>query len=161
MRAGDADAHELARPESIEGLEAVFQRLMPLVREQLRAFAEQIHPGLRPASMQVLRAAIQEHRASDGGAIAVGDIIQRTSMDKSVVSRQLRQLSAWGLVTTRRSAQDGRVILVEASPLALERFDAARAAVRERNARILVNWPESDVRELTRLLERWVSDREG
>lgn len=155
----DAELGTIASAESIEALEAAFARLVPLVREQLRSIAEHIHPEMRAAGMQVLRVAIREHRCSDDAAAAVGDIITQTGMDKSVVSRQLRQLAAWGLVTTRRSTKDGRVILVEATPLALERYESARATVRMANTRILTTWSEADVLELSRLLDRLVEDR--
>ncbi len=154
----ESERERIAGQESIEALEAAFGRLVPLVREQLRAIAAHIHPEMRAAGMQVLRVAIRARRAGEP-PVSVGDIITQTAQDKSVVSRQLRQLAEWGLITTRRSEQDRRVILVEATELALERSTAARGSVRMLNARILSTWSEADVHELTRLLDRIVDDR--
>lgn len=155
----DTAGGPIAGAEAIDALEAAFARLVPLVREQLRAIAASIHPEMRMASMQVLRVVIREHRCSQLRAVAVGDIIAQTGMDKSVVSRQLRQLVEWGLVTTRRSEKDGRVFLVEPTVVALDRFAAARSTVRMLNERILTTWSEADILELGRLIDRLVEDR--
>jgi len=154
----EARGETIASQESIEALEAAFIRLLPLVREQLRALAERVHPEMRAAGMQVLRVALRAHRHGEG-PVSVGDIITQTAQDKSVVSRQIRQLVEWRLVTTRRAEQDRRVILVEPTPLALERAAAARRSVRMLNNRILATWPEADVLELSRLIDRLVTDR--
>lgn len=148
----------IASQESIEALEAAFVRLLPVVREQLREHAQRIHPEMRAAGMQVLRVALRAHRFGEG-PVSIGDIITQTAQDKSVVSRQIRQLVEWRLITTRRAEQDRRVILVEPTPLALARSAAARSSVRMVNKRILATWPEEDVLELGRLIDRLVTDR--
>lgn len=154
----ETEREAIASQESIEALEAAFVRLLPIVREQLRALAERMHPEMRAAGMQVLRVVLRAHRLGEG-PVSIGDIITQTAQDKSVVSRQIRQLGEWRLITTRRAEQDRRVILVEPTQLALERSAAARNSVRMLNTRILATWPEGDVLELARLIDRLVTDR--
>ncbi len=91
---------------------------------------------------------------AEGRVITAGDIVAECGMDKSVVSRQLRSLSDWGLVALSRSGGDARVVVVEATPLAKERIRAVRERQRELYASILGGWSREDMGRLDELLNR-------
>ncbi|OJX63859.1 MAG: hypothetical protein BGO95_06630 [Micrococcales bacterium 73-13] len=136
----------------LDALEAAFRRIAHVVKRGFREFATAMHPDLRQAGWAilttVLRADNEDRRAT------VGEIIAETGIDKSVVSRQLRALSDWGLVVLSRSEADARVVVVAGTPLAHERLRAVRAQQRERYAEILGSWSAADRRRLEELLNR-------
>jgi len=143
-------------PAAIDDLEAAFARIGPLVKTRMQSVAAGVHPDLRPAGWNVLRVVLFHPREHPGRPLTVSDIIAITQMDKSVVSRQLRDLKEWGLVTLTRSHEDARVFLVEATELARERHQAMHAAGRAEYRRILGTWDPADVRKLAELLNRLV-----
>lgn len=134
--------------ESVGSLERAFRRLGELSRRLARENAAELSEELRPAGWLVLRIAMRSQ------GISVGDIVQETAMDKSVVSRQLKTLKSCGLVELRRSEDDARVFIVEPTPLAEEKV----AAILEKNRayywEILAGWDSQDVADLARLITR-------
>lgn len=137
---------------AVEALEAAFTRIGHVVKRHLRDFATGIHPELRQAGWMVLGTALRA--GSEGRAVTAGDIVTECGMDKSVVSRQLRSLSDWGLVELRRSDADARVVVVSATPLARERIREVRERQRELYASILAGWSREDMGRLEELLNR-------
>ncbi len=120
----DTAAPELA--EAIGALEAAFSRITHVVKRHIRDFATGIHPELRQAGWVVLGTVLRG--SADGHPVTAGDIVAECGMDKSVVSRQLRSLSDWGLVELSRSDADARVVVVTVTPLARERVREVRGA---------------------------------
>ncbi|MBO9577872.1 MAG: winged helix-turn-helix transcriptional regulator [Microbacteriaceae bacterium] len=149
---GPEPAPAVPADAAVESLEVAFRRLTQLMKRSARDFASAVHPELRPAGWVVLGAVLR--CGQDHQPVTVGDVIAETGMDKSVVSRQLRSLSDWGLVTLSRSDADARVVVVEVSPLAHERLRVVRARQRERYVQILGDWSPDDVQQLERLLHR-------
>jgi len=146
-RAAESDTNA-----TVESLEVAFRRVTQLVKRMVGTIATGVHPEMRHAGWIVFTVV---HRGGpDGQPVTVGEIISETGMDKSVVSRQLRALSDWGLVETHRAAEDARVVVVEPTQLARERFGAVRARQREIYSRLLADWPEADVKRLEQLLNR-------
>ncbi|HWL01994.1 MAG TPA: MarR family winged helix-turn-helix transcriptional regulator [Microbacteriaceae bacterium] len=144
-----ADRDESA---AVDALEAAFRRVTQVVKRTVGSIATRVHPELRHAGWVVFTVV---HRGGvDGQPVTVGEIIAETGMDKSVVSRQLRALNDWGLVEMSRSAADARVVVVEPTQLARERFRAVRARQREFYGTILADWSEADVEKLEELLNR-------
>jgi len=149
----------MARPDdpdriaaSVESLERAFARLGQVIKANVRDFAAGLHEELRPAGWHVLGIALRGD--SGGEPTTVGEIVAATGMDKSVVSRQLRSLKDWGLVSLRRSPEDARVVIVEPTPLARERVARVRAEQRERYTRALAGWSVEDIEKLEELLDR-------
>ncbi len=137
---------------SVDTVERAFQRLGHLVKSQVRMLAASVHPELKPAGWAVMGFALRCEM--NGTPATVGDIVAATGMDKSVVSRQLHALKELGLVTQRRSAEDARVIIVEPTADARERFETVRAQQRAIYARALAGWSREDVAKLEELLTR-------
>ncbi len=143
-------APELA--EAIGALEAAFSRITHVVKRHIRDFATGIHPELRQAGWVVLGTVLRG--SADGRPVTAGDIVAECGMDKSVVSRQLRSLSDWGLVELSRSDADARVVVVTVTPLARERVREVRERQRELYATILSAWSRDDMARLEELLNR-------
>jgi DNA-binding MarR family transcriptional regulator len=92
------------------------------------------------------------------GAMRVTDLATCTNLDPSTVSRHVTQLHRAGLIERTPDPDDRRAQRVQASSLGLRQLDAAlraRLAVLERT---LDSWEPQDVRELDRLLTRFVRD---
>ncbi|TFU33551.1 MarR family transcriptional regulator [Microbacterium paludicola] len=145
---------EMTESSAIDGLEAAFATIGPIVKARMVAIAAAIHPDLRPAGWGVLRVVLTGAQRPDGEAVTVSDIVAETQMDKSVVSRQLRDLKEWGLVSVRRSDADARVFEVTPTPEAIARHQAMRRASRAQYRAVFGEWDEADVEKLTELLGR-------
>lgn len=94
------------------------------------------------------------HTLSRTGSIRASDLAQACELDTSTVSRQLRQLTDNGLVERRPDPCDGRAHLVSLSPEGDRVTDEARARKRAIVLDQLAGWPDQDVAELARLLDR-------
>ena len=143
---------------AVEDLEAAFARIGPVTKARMQASATAIHPDLRPAGWTVLRTVLFHEHEHPGEPLAVSDIIAATQMDKSVVSRQLRDLKEWELVTLTRSSDDARVFLVAPTELAKQRHRAIHERARAEYRRVLGTWDPADVRKLAELMTRLVDD---
>jgi len=80
------------------------------IRATTREAAAAIHPELPPIGYKMLRVI---RRCGSAHASAVAD---QLGVDRSVVSRQLRQLQDLGLVEVGADAQDGRVRVLALTP---------------------------------------------
>lgn len=143
----------------LEELEAAFATLGPLVKGRMAAVAAAIHPDLRPAGWNVLRLVLASCRDAPDRPPTVSDIVAVTQMDKSVVSRQLRDLREWGLVRLERSREDARVVEVTATDAAIARHEEVRRAARRQYHELFGEWQEQDVAKLTELLGRLARSR--
>ncbi len=139
---------------AIDDLEVAFARLGPVVKARMHSISARIHPELRPAGWTVLRIALIHASKHPEKPLAVSDIIAETQMDKSVVSRQLRDLKEWGLVTLTRSTEDARVFIVAPTPEAEARLAVVHEAARDEYRSIFAAWDPSDVRKLVDLLTK-------
>jgi len=148
-QAPEADREAAA---AVDSLEAAFRRVTQVTKRSIGSMAASVHPELRHAGWIVVT--VVHRGGQDGQPVTVGEIIAETGMDKSVVSRQLRSLNDWGLVEMTRSAADARVVVVEPTALARERFQAVRARQREFYSAILADWSEGDIAKLEELLNR-------
>lgn len=72
--------------------------------------------------------------------------------DKSVLSRQLHQLQDLGLVTRAPDLEDGRAVILSATPDAISRIRAVRGSQRDEFRHRLSQWAETDLDSLSRLL---------
>jgi DNA-binding MarR family transcriptional regulator len=97
------------------------------------------------------------------GALRIGELIERTPLSQSRVSRLVAELEARGLV--ERSAADGdrRGVLVSLTPRGVETFKAAQdthLAGLER--RLFSRLTESEIRQLARITSKILrEDRSG
>jgi DNA-binding MarR family transcriptional regulator len=108
--------------------------------------------SLSPQALRVLE------RAVEAGQTTPGQLAERLDLDPAVVTRLLRQLEDSGLVTRTRSADDGRVSTVEATPEGLDAFGRVRDVIWDQVRRALAGWPTEDLATLADLLGRLVAD---
>jgi DNA-binding MarR family transcriptional regulator len=103
-------------------------------------------------SMTVL-GVVAEH-----GETRVSSVASALLMDVSTISRSLAALCRDGLVQWRSDEKDLRSHLVSCTPAGIARLTERRLQIRDELALRLESWPEPEVAELSRLLNRFVSD---
>ena len=108
--------------------------------------------SLSPQALRVLE------RTVEAGSTTPGQLAHRLDLDPAVVTRLLRQLEDFGLVTRARSTEDGRVSTVEPTEDGLDAFGRVREVIWAQVRRALANWPADDVAALADLLGRLVTD---
>lgn len=96
--------------------------------------------------------AVAEQGEAKVSAIAAGLL-----MDVSTVSRSLSALCRDGLVQWRTDSTDGRSHLVSCTPAGMARLAEHREQVTAELDRRLAEWPETDVAQLSDLLNRFVA----
>ncbi|KZC96335.1 MarR family winged helix-turn-helix transcriptional regulator [Clavibacter tessellarius] len=138
---GDGIAAGIAEVE--EQMTALAARIRATTREAAAA----IHPELPPIGYKMLRVI---RRCGSAHASAVAD---QLGVDRSVVSRQLRQLQDLGLVEVGADAQDGRVRVLALTPAGRTGIDADDAQG-SRLVRVLGRWERSDLEAFAGYLAR-------
>ena len=127
-----------------EQLTILFNRVTAGMRERVA----RVHPELQPVGYKLLYTLVRT------GPVHAGALAEMLQTDKSVVSRQARILEDLGFVERRSDPDDRRASFLVATPAAVTKVDAARAADQEQLYRSLRQWGEADVRSLAGLLER-------
>jgi DNA-binding MarR family transcriptional regulator len=94
------------------------------------------------------------------GPVRATDLAERTCLDRSTVSRHLRQLEESGYVERRPDPDDGRAALLHVSPAGREHAAAHFAATVATLETALSAWPAADIDTLTTLLRRLADDLE-
>ena len=117
------------------------------IRATTREAAAAIHPELPPIGYKMLRVI---RRCGSAHASAVAD---QLGVDRSVVSRQLRQLQDLGLVEVGADAQDGRVRVLALTPAGRAGIDADDAQG-SRLIRGLGTWDRTDLDAFAGFLAR-------
>jgi DNA-binding MarR family transcriptional regulator len=141
-----ADTATTSRTRSVESVMHALMSIGRLIRQ--RSQGETLDTG----SFWLLKT------LGANGAMRVTDLATCTNLDPSTVSRHVTQLHRVGLIERTPDPDDRRAQRVQASSLGLRQLDAAlraRLAVLERT---LDSWEPTDVRELDRLLTRFVRD---
>ncbi|WP_228511725.1 MarR family winged helix-turn-helix transcriptional regulator [Clavibacter sp. VKM Ac-2872] len=116
--AGEAPVAADGIAAGIAEVEEQMTALAGRIRTTTREAAAAIHPELPPIGYKMLRVI---RRCGSAHASAVAD---QLGVDRSVVSRQLRQLQDLGLVEVGGDAQDGRVRVLALTPAGLAGIDA-------------------------------------
>lgn len=89
------------------------------------------------------------------GPIGVVDLADHVGRDYTTVSRQLAKMESLGLIERHGSASDRRVREAVATPAGkalTDRIDTARDLILRRG---LAEWPEQEIGELIRLMEKF------
>lgn len=145
----ESAAHDSAggvRDQAVTRVEQQLARLFANIRIGWREAAVTVHPELSPLGYQVLVSVVSEE------ATTAGEIIERLQVDKSVVSRHVRQLLRFGLVDSIRDLDDHRARRLVATVLAKERVALARAVYEGRMGERLRTWSPEDLDRFTELL---------
>ncbi|MGV9295595.1 MULTISPECIES: MarR family winged helix-turn-helix transcriptional regulator [Amycolatopsis] len=105
--------------------------------------AWQNEPGLHPASAMLL-SDLAKH-----GEARPSEVAKRRFVDLSVISRQIAQLQAAGLIQRRPAPEDGRASLISVSEAGLERLELWRKQYLEFFETALGGWDEARIEGLT------------
>jgi DNA-binding MarR family transcriptional regulator len=135
----------------VDSIEQSFSRLFVLVKGNLRDAAASLGPDLQPAAWGVLRH-VMRNAPTQAGAIATA-----TGMDKSAVSRQLKELRERGLVTMVQGADDARAVLVSPSDEGLRRVGEVVAGWNAQLRESFEGWSEEELATFERLLARFTA----
>jgi len=141
----DAD---VVSEEAIAAVEEEFGRLFHRVRANWKQYAARVHPTLQPMGYKVLSMIVAR------GPVKAGELIDDLHTDKSVLSRQVRQLESLGLVESRIDERDARARLLVATPAAIERVVAVRAENQAELRARLATWRPDEVATFAELLAR-------
>jgi DNA-binding MarR family transcriptional regulator len=136
----------------IESVELALTRLVRLA-ESRRASA----PSPRPANRLDRTAYTLLARLEECPATRLTELAALMEIDLSTASRQVRSLQERGFVSRIEDPSDQRTARLEVTKAGREVLAATRAFRVERISSRLAHWPESDVKELARLLSKLVS----
>lgn len=142
---GSGDA---AGGDPVADIEQQFIRMHQRVKVRLRERADQLHPGLSPLGLQLIRAIEQS------GPLHAGRVAELLGLDKSIVSRQAAALAEAGLLERRHDSADRRAVYLDLTPEARERLGAIRRTDARELRSALTAWDERDLATLATLLER-------
>jgi DNA-binding MarR family transcriptional regulator len=135
--------------DAIRSINDAFERLAIGARRSIRRSAADLAPDLPPSAWPVLREVLR------AGRIQASTIISILGMDKSAVSRHLKELREHGLVASERDEHDARSIWILPTPVAVDRTDAIIASQQERLRASLATWDADDVERFAALLDRF------
>lgn len=121
------------------------------VRAAVRDAAAAIDPGLPPFGLRLLR------MLERCGPVHSSAAAERLGVDRSAISRQIRQLCSLGLVETAADPADGRARFLTLTALGEERMRDLGGQQRQRMQEALQSWPESDLLAFAGYLERLTS----
>ncbi|MBG0741651.1 MarR family transcriptional regulator [Paeniglutamicibacter antarcticus] len=134
--------------EAIRGLEEQMAIFAGTVRANLRDSAAAIDPALHPFGLKLLQLLRR------GGPIHAGTAAELLFVDKSVISRQARQLEDLGLTETLVDPNDGRARFLALTPKAVERMETVSAAGKMLMHQVLGTWSAGDLEQFAGYLAR-------
>lgn len=140
------------RQRAAQDLERELSKLFGRARSLSLTLAARVHPGLDGASYALLL------HLSDVGPVRAVDVVERTGLDKSTVSRQIARLVDLALVERVADPSDGRARLVQLTASGAQRLERVREDRRQQLRAKVAGWPTADLREFSRLLARLNSD---
>jgi len=145
-------AARTATDEEIASVEEQLRLLFVRVRAVWKEAAAAVHPDLQPVGYKILSAIV--HR----GRMHAGAIADALEIDKSVVSRQVKQLESLGLAQSVADPNDGRARFIEATPAAIETVGHKGSRMQRQLYSQLRTWSGEDVDTLAKLLGRLSAD---
>jgi DNA-binding MarR family transcriptional regulator len=136
---------------AIADVESQLGRLFARARTEWKDAAAALHADLQPVGYKVLASIVR------GDASTAHELAELLSVDKSVVSRQVRALEEIGFVTSSVDARDARARVLAATPAAVEKVNELRRNNQNRLHAMLSSWELDDVRMFAELLGRLTS----
>lgn len=122
--------------------------LMATVRERVKTAALEVHPELTPLGYKLLWQLFKK------GAQKPGELAAVLGVDRSIISRQTRQLEGLALVRSESDSADGRARVLELTEAARGILGSADQTGRSSLWRNLSEWSDDDLREFARLLSK-------
>lgn len=148
MARAESDPAPTEPTDVIAALEQQLGAMFATVRTLVKDRAAQVHPDLAAAGYTVLATLV---RSGPRHAVSLAESLY---LDKSAISRIVKQLTDLGLVERRPDPDDGRAFFLAATPDAVRRVGEVQVEHRRRLYEFLGTWPEGDIRQLTALLKR-------
>jgi len=144
----------VARTSGLEELQASLQRLGRLLssRQVSARITSMAGVDVSQQGVALLRALRR------GGQQPVAALAASAAMDLGAVSRQVRMLEDAGAVQRSRSAEDGRVTLLELTDEGRRMVDRIQAVSVRHLEEALGGWSDDEERTLARLMQRLVDD---
>ena len=144
-------AHE-AQADELAAIEHALEQL-------LRLYASRKVHARRSAAAGVMitrQGYLLLRRLQEDGDLPMGELARITQMDPAAAGRQVRQLEEDGLVTRTRGADDGRVVVVKATPRGAAVRQRLGTVGEDHMSDVLADWPAEDRERLALLLPRFV-----
>ena len=135
--------------EAVRSINESFERLAMAARRAGRDAAARFDADLQPATWAVFREVLR------GGRVQPHGLASSLSMDKSAVSRHLKELRERDLVAVERDGHDARATWVSATPSAAARAETVLAARRAGLQHWLAAWDAEDLDRFAVLLDRF------
>lgn len=135
--------------DAIRSINESFDRLASGARRTVRRAAARLAGDLQPAAWPVFREVVRGER------VQASAIVAALGMDKSAVSRHIRELREHGLVDAERDERDARIVWITPTPLALTKVAEVMADQQARLRATLASWSEPDLERFALLLERF------
>jgi DNA-binding MarR family transcriptional regulator len=123
----------------------LIRRVKRVIGERARA----VHPDLQPASYLMLT------YLASAGPQRSSVMSERFGVDKGAISRQVQHLQDLGLLVREPDPDDGRAMLISASPDAVRRMRSVDRDRRRWLEEKLSEWSEDDLREFVTGLARY------
>ncbi|HWS49529.1 MAG TPA: MarR family transcriptional regulator [Microbacterium sp.] len=139
------------RAIAVRALEAEFGELITHFRRVILENANRVSPGMLPGAYKTLTTIARCEE------VTVSALAERMLVDKSQVSRMVRELEDMGLVERSADPRDGRSFLLRVTALGTERLAAARLPQAGMLMNTLQDWNLRDIENLTRLLHALAS----
>ena len=141
-------------PDSVADVERSLERLFRLTVNRAAH-----HRQTAAIGVDVTRAGYAILRTlADQGALPMGRLARRCSMDPAAANRQVRALEDAGLVERIADPDDARLAIARLTTTGRDVHDRIVALRVEQMTDVLDGWPESDRAELVRLIDRLVAD---
>ncbi|WP_233158256.1 MarR family winged helix-turn-helix transcriptional regulator [Actinokineospora bangkokensis] len=147
-----AEARPGGREDAAQDLERELSKLFGRARSLSLTLAARVHPGLDGASYALLL------HLSDISPVRAAEVVERTGLDKSTVSRQIARLEELELIERVPDPSDGRARLVQLTAVGAQRLAEVRSDRRARLRAQLGEWSTDDIREFSRLLGKLNAD---
>ncbi len=139
-----------ARTAAVRALEGEFSDLITLFRRRVTENANRVSPGMLPGAYKVLTA-ISRREPVTQSALA-----ETLVLDKSQLSRSVRELAELGLIERTPDPTDGRSSLLRLTDFGRERLAEARLPQEDALLDALAEWRVADIENLSRLLHALV-----
>jgi DNA-binding MarR family transcriptional regulator len=135
--------------EAMRSLGDSFDRLVSAARRSIRVSAAAVAEDLQPAAWPVFREIVRSER------IQATAIVAALGMDKSAVSRHVKELRELGLIDAIRDEVDARVLWISPTDAGRARIGTVFATQQQRLREQLETWPADDVERFAELLARF------